>query len=270
MTEPTDLLARIEAFDIDGGPVALTFPKRLARENGWSVTYSQRVIDEYKRFVYLAMTAGHPVTPSDQVDQAWHLHMTYSDSYWERLNGEVLPKPLKHNPTKGGQAENEKFDNWYNRTLASYERVFGAPPPADIWPCSEIRFGEHLHFRRVNTAQNLIIPKASLRTAKWVGAAVVVSAVASGCVAQTTTDMTFALLLGVGILFPVVLAIVIINAVKNDPRKRGGDSSSGCGSSGCGSGSDSHGHGHHGGSGDSGGDSGCSSGCSGGGCGGGD
>lgn len=270
MTEPTDLLARIEAFDIDGGPVALTFPKRLARENGWSVTYSQRVIDEYKRFVYLAMTAGHPVTPSDQVDQAWHLHMTYSDSYWERLNGEVLPKPLKHNPTKGGQAENEKFDNWYNRTLASYERVFGAPPPADIWPCSEIRFGEHLHFRRVNTAQNLIIPKASLRTAKWVGAAVVVSAVASGCVAQTTTDMTFALLLGVGILFPVVLAIVIINAVKNDPRKRGGDSSSGCGSSGCGSGSDSHGHGHHGDSGDSGGDSGCSSGCSGGGCGGGD
>ncbi|MBX7135929.1 MAG: hypothetical protein K1X67_24945 [Fimbriimonadaceae bacterium] len=259
----SELLAKIESFDIDGGPVSLTFPKRLARENGWSVAYAQRVIDEYKRFVFLAMTAGHPVTPSDQVDQAWHLHLTYSDSYWERLNGEVLPKPLKHNPTKGGQAENEKFDDWYNRTLASYERIFGAAPPPDIWPCSDIRFGEHLHFRRVNTAQNLIIPRTSLSKAKWVGLTVVVAAVASGCVAQTTTDTVFMVMIGLGVLIPIVLAVVIVNAIKNDPRKR--DAGSGCssGSSGCGSDN------RHDGDSDSGADSGCSSGCGGGGCGGG-
>ncbi|MEK6230809.1 MAG: hypothetical protein N2A42_03075 [Luteolibacter sp.] len=33
---------------------------------------------EYKRFVALAMLAGHPVTPSEEVDQAWHLHLVYT------------------------------------------------------------------------------------------------------------------------------------------------------------------------------------------------
>ena len=31
---------------------------------------ARRVIREYKRFTFLAMEAGHPVTPSDPVDQA--------------------------------------------------------------------------------------------------------------------------------------------------------------------------------------------------------
>jgi len=58
----------------------LPFEARLARENGWCRAYTQRVIVEYKRFVYLAMTAGHVVTPSEEVDHAWHMHLTYTRS----------------------------------------------------------------------------------------------------------------------------------------------------------------------------------------------
>ncbi len=43
------------------------------------------MFDEYRRFAFLAATAGHPVTPSDAVDQAWHLHLTYSRDYWDRF-----------------------------------------------------------------------------------------------------------------------------------------------------------------------------------------
>src|SRR6187431_3264230 len=64
------LWERIESFDIDGGPSDFSFEARLAIENGWTRPYARRVIVEYKRFAFLAMTAGHPVTPSDQVDQA--------------------------------------------------------------------------------------------------------------------------------------------------------------------------------------------------------
>ncbi|QDU22057.1 glycine-rich domain-containing protein [Urbifossiella limnaea] len=84
------LLARVEAFDI-GGPTnpALPFAARLAREHGWSRPYEDRVLHEYKRFAFLAAAGFGPVCPSEDVDAAWHLHLTYIRSYWTRFCGEV-------------------------------------------------------------------------------------------------------------------------------------------------------------------------------------
>jgi hypothetical protein len=98
------------------------------------------VVEEYRRFVYLAMAAGHPVTPSVDVDHAWHLHLTYTRSYWEEMCGRVLGRPLHHDPTRGGLAEGAKFTDWYARTLRSYQEAFGSAPPADIWPSPAERF----------------------------------------------------------------------------------------------------------------------------------
>ena len=47
---------------IDRGPVVLPFVRRLARDNGWSAAYAERVLREYKRFVYLAVRAGDRAT----------------------------------------------------------------------------------------------------------------------------------------------------------------------------------------------------------------
>src|SRR5688572_31481175 len=118
--ELRELWGRIEAFNIDCGAAQLTFTKRLARENGWSLAYADRVVHEYKRFVFLCMTAGHKCTPSDQVDQAWHLHMVYTESYWTRMCGHVLRRPLHHGPTRGGESEDDKYVDWYDRTKESY------------------------------------------------------------------------------------------------------------------------------------------------------
>ena len=46
--ENAELLARISAFDIDGGNVALPFAARLARDNGWARAYAERVISQSK------------------------------------------------------------------------------------------------------------------------------------------------------------------------------------------------------------------------------
>jgi len=166
LTDP-DLWERIEGFNINEGAPGLTFAARLARENGWTVPFAQRVLDEYRRFVYLAMTAGHRVTPSEHVDQAWHLHMLYTDSYWKRLCGVggVLPRALEHTPTRGGNSEDSKFEDWYARTKESYEREFGEAPARDIWPDSETRFGHDLAWRRVNLADSWVIPKRAGRIA---------------------------------------------------------------------------------------------------------
>jgi hypothetical protein len=157
---PSDDLCRmILGFEIDEGVPELSFRDRLARENGWTRGYAQRVIDEYLRFVYLAMASGHVVTPSDQVDQAWHLHLTYTHSYWDRLCGKMLKRPLHHGPTRGGTAESAKYDDQYARTIKSYTKLFGHSPPPDIWPPARIRFGSDLSHVRVNTSRHWVIPK---------------------------------------------------------------------------------------------------------------
>ena len=182
MNTPHDLYARILCFPIDEGTPDLSFEARIARENAWSITFARRVVFEYRRFVFLAMTAGHQVTPSDQVDQAWHLHLTYSRSYWDRLCGELLDRPLHHGPTRGGAAESARFDQQYERTLAAYRAAFGEEPPADIWPPAAARFGEDLHFVRVNTARNWVVPKGAVKRAAIISGIGMAAAVcATGC-----------------------------------------------------------------------------------------
>lgn len=160
----TVLYEKLQGFSLDEPGAKFPFSKRLARDNQWPLSYAQRVIEEYKRFTLLAVTAGHPVTPSDQVDQVWHLHLSYTRNYWETFCPNVLQTPLHHGPTQGGSAERQKFDQWYNKTLSSYERLFNEPPPVDIWPGSQDRFDRDLNFVRVNTQQTWLIPKVKLST----------------------------------------------------------------------------------------------------------
>ncbi len=162
-TQQRALYERIQAFSLDQDEAKLTFTRRLARDNDWSMSYARQVVEEYKRFAFLAVTAGHPVTPSDQVDQAWHLHLSYTRSYWQDFCPNVLQTSLHHEPTQGGAAEQTKFDQWYNKTLESYRQFFGEPP-VEIWPDASDRFGRDLHFLRVNTQQNWVIAKPSWRT----------------------------------------------------------------------------------------------------------
>lgn len=162
------LWERLRAFDFDAdsdtdpasdlAPPALSFTARLARDNGWRRSFAARVVDEYRRFLFLASTAGHPVTPSEAIDQAWHLHLVYTRSYWERLCRDVLRRALHHGPTRGGEAEGARYDAQYRATLSSYRRRFGAAPPVDIWPPPAVRFGPDLRWR-VWTTGAWIVPK---------------------------------------------------------------------------------------------------------------
>ncbi|MCR2834604.1 glycine-rich domain-containing protein [Parerythrobacter lacustris] len=155
----TDLWQRLAAYEIGPRAASLSFADRLARENRWSAEFTRRVIREYKRFCYLAVAAGHEVTPSDAVDQAWHLHLTYSRDYWERFCREVLGVSLHHGPTAGGQAERARYYDQYAATLKAYEDHFGESPPADIWPGAARRFNTDPRAFRVNPADVVIIPR---------------------------------------------------------------------------------------------------------------
>ena len=158
------LWQRISVSPIGPTATALTFAAKLARENGWSPPHAARVIDEYRRFCYLGLTAGHEVTPSDAVDQCWHLHLTYTRDYWERFCPQVLGRPFHHGPTAGGPAELGRHFAQYAATLHSYEAAFGLPP-RDVWPAAQETLLTAPRARRVNLSEVLIIPHRAIRLA---------------------------------------------------------------------------------------------------------
>lgn len=156
LTDP--LWLRLKAYHPDKTGVALTFSHRLARENGWTRRFALRAIEEYKRFVYLACTGNQPVTPSEEVDQVWHLHLIYSKLYWDDFCGEVLQRPLHHSPTEGGHAERAKYHMLYEQTKQRYQEIFGEAPPADLWPPAKKRFAPG-NWRWINLNRFWLIPR---------------------------------------------------------------------------------------------------------------
>lgn len=148
----------INAYDIDAADAAFPFSRRLARDNGWTQDFANRAIAEYKRFIYLCCVSGHTLTPSEEIDSVWHLHLIYTQDYWDRFCAETLQRKVHHGPTKGGQAEADKYRTCYQRTLDAYRSAFSAEPPQALWPEEAIRFSPD-RYQRIDVSTHIILPK---------------------------------------------------------------------------------------------------------------
>jgi hypothetical protein len=125
---------QLKTFPFDQGNPELSFRRRLACDNDWSRDFAERAIDAYRRFLYLAATADDQATPSQCVDQVWHLLLTYTNSYWDKLCDGILGKKLHHDPGLGQAGEAEQHASWYRSTRERYAQEFGEEPPKDLWP----------------------------------------------------------------------------------------------------------------------------------------
>ena len=116
------------------GHTTASFSARLAQENNWNTEFTGRAIEEYRRFLFLCGVSGEHLTPSETVDEVWHLHLLYTKSYWKDFCGTVLGRELHHHP--GGDSESEKqiLKNQYEQPLLLYRTWFGEEAPTDIWP----------------------------------------------------------------------------------------------------------------------------------------
>jgi uncharacterized protein (TIGR04222 family) len=138
-------------------PPLRSFSRRLAGEQGWPPTITARVLEEYRRFLFLAAVASEPVCPSEAVDAAWHLHLIFTCSYWHELCGKVLGRPLHHDASVGGPAEGARHRKMYRRTLEAYREWFGEEPPADLWPPAWKRFDPRSLQRTVDLRDHWVI-----------------------------------------------------------------------------------------------------------------
>lgn len=218
------LWRRIDEFAIDDPASATPFSVRLARENGWSLRHAQRVIAEYRRFLFLAATASSPACPSEAVDEAWHLHLCYTRSYWNDLCRDVLGQPLHHEPTQGGRDQLHLHRAMYEQALVAYRAAFDREPPRDIWPGADERFAAPAQVR-VDRATHWIVPRplvtfarALRRTGGTLSRATGVVALAALPVLGLTNplDLTgpeflalFITLLAIGVLGGIVLRRVL-------------------------------------------------------------
>lgn len=57
------LYKRIRQFSLDDINARLPFSKKLAAQNNWTIEYTHWAIEEYKKFVFLAVVAEHVVIP---------------------------------------------------------------------------------------------------------------------------------------------------------------------------------------------------------------
>ncbi|MCF6407225.1 hypothetical protein L3C95_30300 [Chitinophaga filiformis] len=127
------LWQRILSFPLDAPDARLPFSHRLARENKWNYNFGLKAIEEYRKFIFLCCISPQGASPSKVIDEVWHLHLIYTQNYWEEFCGKTLNRNIHHHPSAGGQQERNKHGNWRADTLDLYRNTFHTEPPPEYW-----------------------------------------------------------------------------------------------------------------------------------------
>jgi hypothetical protein len=124
------LWLKLNFVNIPGATAIQPFMQLLGQQTGWPMPTIATVMEEYRKFLFLAMRAGHPVTPPSMIEQVWMLHVQNAQNYWETLGKFITERPVAQGL---GPTTASGFAEQYQQTLASYQRIFGMEPPSDIW-----------------------------------------------------------------------------------------------------------------------------------------
>ena len=88
------LWLKLNMMNAEGMQAFAPIMKMIEQQMGTSAEMGQRVVEEYRKFLFLAMRAGHQVIPPGVINDVW---MT---AYAER--SELLGKPWKNDHRTAG------------------------------------------------------------------------------------------------------------------------------------------------------------------------
>lgn len=127
------LFDKIAARFGNANPSYHAFAHKIARKHGWKTGFALRVLNEYKKFIFLGLVSDFQVTPSRIIDVAWHEHILFSKAYREFCE-QVIQQPFDHYPELVPMEDQTgRFSAQYLDTLALYKKELDQDPPADIW-----------------------------------------------------------------------------------------------------------------------------------------
>ena len=95
------------------------FWQTLAQRQGWTIAFAENVFEEYRKFLYLALTSTHPIAPPPPIRAAWDLHRELP-SWRELAEANEIEQRLSQPASPEG-------------TRAAYLAAFSAYPPESIW-----------------------------------------------------------------------------------------------------------------------------------------
>ena len=124
------LWLKLNMMNAEGLQAFAPVMKMMEQQMGSSAEMANRVIEEYRKFLFLAMRAGHQVIPPGPINDVWMTHLQTAQNFWENLGQMITERPVA-----GGmdaKAMGGMGDAWA-ATLKSYEVIFGTKPPMDIW-----------------------------------------------------------------------------------------------------------------------------------------
>lgn len=199
-----ELWTKVLDFDLDFPHSAYGFSTRLAHENYWTITFTQKAILEYKKFMFLAATSNQMVSPSVIVDTVWHQHLIFTESYADLCK--LLGKKIEHIPSTHNHAEAEQFKNAAARTKELYAEAFGVMPAA-FWQY-ETMYGQ------------LALPEAKMDMSKYLLLGIIIVLLLATCFYGTLAKWYTQIgnpdfLLGyLGFLVPGMLILTVLNRSK--------------------------------------------------------
>jgi hypothetical protein len=129
---PGDILKKV----VSKLPLVL---KDLVNQKYCTGEYTDLYLQEYSRFMTLLYFTNTSLTPSEEVDQVWHIHQSLSFEYEKFCIG-VYGKIINHSPTTGGHLEDQKYKAYYFYTIEFYSFIFRETPVIALWPPTELRF----------------------------------------------------------------------------------------------------------------------------------
>lgn len=121
--EPTKpCLAAVDAYPLPD----LLIP-RVAKEHGYSKNDAANLVKEAKRMLYLSIISDQAVSPSLQVDDAWHEMLMFTRFYQEFAD--FIGGFIHHDPTPGPP----DGGRLYEKTKQNYEVFFKERPNPRYW-----------------------------------------------------------------------------------------------------------------------------------------
>jgi hypothetical protein len=102
---------------------------------GWTAEFADKIIEEYRRFLYLTKKYKKPIVPSKLVDTVWHNHILDTHAYGPDCQ-KVFGEFLHHFPYWGMRGEKDLSDlqNAWHDSINLYQNEFGRSVEQDfVW-----------------------------------------------------------------------------------------------------------------------------------------
>ena len=88
------LWLKLNLMNAEGVAAFAPMLRAMQTQMGQNAEMAQRVIEEYRKFLFLAMRAGHQVIPPGIVNDVWMMHLQSAQNYWETLGQMIGERPM--------------------------------------------------------------------------------------------------------------------------------------------------------------------------------